>query len=96
MYLDSPLVLVGSLFWSSWNPIQQVYFIYKNDILIFHCHRAKYPDGIPVDFTGCTKLRNEIETQRTKRNETKRNILKCETQRNILKCKSKRKYTKLQ
>ena len=25
---------------------------------------------------GCTKLRNEIETQRTKRNETKRNITK--------------------
>jgi hypothetical protein len=24
--------------------------------------------------TGCTKLRNEIKTQRTKRNETKRNI----------------------
>ena len=23
---------------------------------------------------GCTKLRNEIETQRTKRNKTKRNI----------------------
>ena len=31
--------------------------------------------------TGCTKLRNEIETQRTKRNETKRN----ETERNITK-----------
>ena len=25
------------------------------------------------DYEGCTKLRNEIETQRTKRNETKRN-----------------------
>ena len=25
---------------------------------------------------GCTKLRNEIETQRTKRNKTKRNITK--------------------
>jgi hypothetical protein len=42
--------------------------------------------------TGCTKLRNEIETQRTKRNETKRNItqrkytkMRNETQRNILK-----------
>ena len=50
---------------------------------------------------GCTKLRNEIETQRTKQNETKRNItqrniLKCETQRNILKSKTKRKYTKIQ
>ena len=31
---------------------------------------------------GCTKLRNEIETQRTKRNETKY----YETQRNILNC----------
>ena len=43
---------------------------------------------------GCTKLRNEIEMQRTKRNETKRNI----TQRNILKCETKRnetKYTKM-
>jgi hypothetical protein len=39
---------------------------------------------------GCTKLRNEIETQRTKRNETKRNI----TQRNILKCETKRNETK--
>ena len=43
---------------------------------------------------GCTKLRNEIGTQRTKRNERKRNI----TQRNILKCDTKRnetKYTKI-
>ena len=43
---------------------------------------------------GCTKLRNEIETQRTKRKEPKRNI----TQRNILKGETKRnetKYTKM-
>jgi hypothetical protein len=40
-------------------------------------------------FKGCTKLQNEIETQRTKRNETKRNILKCETKRN------ETKYTKM-
>ena len=59
------------------------------------------------NITGCTKLRNEIETKRNitqrnilkcemKRNATKRNILKCETQRNILKCKMNRKYTKIQ
>ena len=45
-------------------------------------------------YLGCTKLRNEIETQRTKRNESKRNI----TQQNILKCETKRnetKYTKM-
>ena len=38
---------------------------------------------------GCTKLRNEIETQRTKRNETKY----YETQRNILNCETKRNAT---
>ena len=43
-------------------------------------------------FMGCTKLRNEIETKRTKRNEAKY----YETQRNILKCETKRKYTKIQ
>jgi hypothetical protein len=48
--------------------------------------------GSFVGFFGCTKLRNEIETQRTKRNETKY----YETQRNILKCETKRKYTKIQ
>jgi hypothetical protein len=41
---------------------------------------------------GCTKLRNEIETQRTKRNEKKRNITK--RKRNILKCETKRNATK--
>ena len=50
--------------------------------------------------TGCTKLRNEIETQRTKLLLTKRNETKFyETQRNILKCETKRnetKYTKMQ
>jgi hypothetical protein len=40
-------------------------------------------------FTGCTKLRNEIETQRTKRNETKRN----ETLRNATKCTKLRNET---
>jgi hypothetical protein len=40
--------------------------------------------------SGCTKLRNKIETQRTKRNETKY----YETQRNILKCEMKRNKTK--
>jgi hypothetical protein len=45
--------------------------------------------------TGCTKLRNEIETQRTKRLLTKRNETKFyETQRNILKCETKRNETK--
>jgi hypothetical protein len=39
---------------------------------------------------GCTKLRNEIETQRTKRNETKY----YETQRNIVKGETKRNATK--
>ena len=39
---------------------------------------------------GCTKLRNEIETQRTKRNEAKY----YETQRNILKGETKRNATK--
>jgi hypothetical protein len=49
---------------------------------------------LPVKLQGCTKLRNEIETQRTKRNETKY----YETQRNILKWETKRnekKYTKM-
>ena len=47
------------------------------------------------DYEGCTKLRNEIETQRTKRNETKRNETKYyETQRNILKGETKRNATK--
>ena len=45
---------------------------------------------IGVSFEGCTKLRNEIETQRTKRNETKY----YETQRNILKGETKRNATK--
>ena len=36
---------------------------------------------LPVKLQGCTKLQNEIETQRTKRSETKY----YETQRNILK-----------
>jgi hypothetical protein len=45
--------------------------------------------------TGCTKLRNEIETQRTKLLLTKRNETKFyETQRNILKCETKRNETK--
>jgi hypothetical protein len=45
--------------------------------------------------TGCTKLRNEIETQRTKLLLTKRNKTKFyETQRNILKCETKRNETK--
>ena len=50
-------------------------------------------------FKGCTKLRNEIETQRAKRNETKRNILKCETKRKetkYTKMRNATKYTKMQ
>ena len=43
---------------------------------------------------GCTKLRNEIEAQRTKRNETKRNETKYyEMQRNVQNCETKRNET---
>ena len=45
------------------------------------------------DYEGCTKLRNEIETQRTKRNETKRNEI-LRNDRNILKGETKRNATK--
>jgi hypothetical protein len=46
---------------------------------------------------GCAKLRKEIETQRTKRNEMKRNETKYyDTQRNIPKWETKQKYTKIQ
>ena len=37
---------------------------------------------LPDAVRGCTKLRNEIETQRTKRNETKYTKMRNETQRN--------------
>jgi hypothetical protein len=57
-------------------------YIYNECVLFSYCT------------IGCTKLRNEIETQRTKRNilkyATKRNILKCETKRNKLKCETQR------
>jgi hypothetical protein len=58
---------------------------------------SNFEISIILDHKGCTKLRNEIETQRTKQNETKRNEMKYyETQRNILKCETKRKYPKIQ
>jgi hypothetical protein len=37
---------------------------------------SNFEISIILDHKGCTKLRSEIETQRTKRNETKRNITK--------------------
>jgi hypothetical protein len=71
-----------------------------SNLSLLHIHRTRnlsVEDGgvgmIRVDFgpisetVGCTKLRNEIQTQRTKRNETLRNATKYtkmrnETQRN--------------
>ena len=39
-------------------------------------------NGIYFKIAGCTKLRNEIETQRTKRNEILRNATKYTKMRN--------------